>query len=351
MGVLGFDFVFRPDFTTFSFMPMPTLARIVYFGSDAICLPGLRYLREAGQGLCELALIVSQPDRPQGRGKQLQPNPVAAYAREQGIELLQPEKPDAALAAHLMGAGLALGFVMAYGHFLPKALREAPRHGLLNFHGSLLPRYRGASPVETALAMGDAETGVCLMQVVREMDAGAVADCERVAIEPSDTGPLLRARVGEAVVPLLVRTLEPALEGRLSFQAQNVAQATFCRKLTKQDGALDFNESAARIEARLRAFTSWPGGYFEYRGTVIKVGSAEALPVSDGAAPGTVLAAGECFDVATASGVIRFHQLQRPGGRMLPAAAFLLGFPIALGTVLPSVTHPPLVSGRGVLNR
>ncbi len=327
-------------------MTMPTRPRIAYFGSDAICLPGLRYLREAAADVCELALIVSQPDRPQGRGKQLQPNPVAAYAREQGIPLWQPERPDAVFAAELKEAGLSLAFVMAYGHFLPKAVREAPTLGMLNFHGSLLPKYRGASPVETALAMGETETGVCLMEIVREMDAGAVADCERVVIEPSDTGPLLRARVGEAVVPLLARTLESALGGRLSFQAQDTEQASFCRKLTKQDGALDFNESAARIEARLRAFTPWPGGFFDYAGTVIKVGSAEALPVATGAAPGTVLAAGECVDVATASGVIRFHQLQRPGGRMLPAAAFLLGFPLAVGTVLPSVTHPPLVSGR-----
>lgn len=343
--MVEFDFVFRPDLTTFSLMPMPTPARIVYFGSDAICLPGLRYLRESGSGLCELALIVSQPDRPQGRGKQLQPNPVAAYAREQGVELLQPEKPDAALAARLMAEDFALGFVMAYGHFLPKSLREAPRHGLLNFHGSLLPRYRGASPVETALAMGDAETGVCLMQVVREMDAGAVADCERVAIGSADTSLLLRARVGEAVVPLLARTLAPALEGRLFFQAQDEAQATFCRKITKQDGAIDFALSAEQIEARLRAFTPWPGGYFSYGETTVKVGGSESLPVPAEVAPGTVLRADAALEVATADGVIRFHELQRPGGRMLPARDFLRGFPIAAGTLLPSVNHPPLLCG------
>ncbi|MBT65151.1 MAG: methionyl-tRNA formyltransferase [Puniceicoccaceae bacterium] len=322
---------------------MSDLPKIVYFGSDAICLPGLRYLVEQASHLCTLAAVVTQPDRRQGRGKKLQQNPVAAYASEQGIQLLQPDKPDAALAEWLRTESVALAFVMAYGHFLPKSVREAPTHGMLNFHGSLLPAYRGASPVETAIALGEQETGVCLMQIVKEMDAGDVADRESVRIESTDTSPIVRAKVGEAVVPLLQRDLAAALSGQLDFVPQDVSQATFCRKISKEDGALDFNQSAAALDARLRAFTPWPGGYFDHRETRVKVGRCTVSASSSRAQPGTVVAVGDCVEVATAEGVVSLHELQRPGGRMLPAPDFLRGYPIEEGEVLASVASAPLL--------
>ncbi len=318
----------------------PTIA---YLGADAICLPGLRHLHERCSEICRLGMIITQPDRRQGRGKKLKQNPVAEYASIQQIPLLQPDKPDRDLAQTMVDEGVVLAFVMAYGHFLPKSVREAPARGMLNFHGSILPAYRGASPVETALAMGEEETGVCLMQVVREMDAGAVADCERIPIRDSDTGPELRARVGQAAVPLLTRNLKAALAGALSSSPQDHSAATFCRKISKEDGALDFEQSAREIDRRLRAFTPWPGGYFHYREQTIKVGLAEVNPQSINASPGTIVRVGESLDVATTEGIIRFHVLQRPGGRMLPAEAFLRGFPIEPGDCLPSVKAAPLV--------
>lgn len=316
---------------------MSNLPKIVYFGSDAICLPGLIYLFEQGRDLCTIAAVVSQPDRRQGRGKKLQQNPVAAYASSMGMALLQPEKPDAALAQWLRDAPVTLAFVMAYGHFLPKAVREAPTHGMLNFHGSILPAYRGASPVETAIAMGEAETGVCLMEVVKEMDAGAVADCERVCIENLDTSPDVRAKIGQAVVPLLKRSLTAALIGNLDFEPQDASQATFCRKISKEDGALDFAQAAAGIDARLRAFTPWPGGYFDHGETRIKVGRCSVAEPQASAAPGTVLTVSETIDVATGRGVLCIHELQRPGGRMLPVADFIRGYAIREGEVLPCI--------------
>jgi methionyl-tRNA formyltransferase len=322
---------------------MSDLPKIVYFGSDAICLPGLVYLCEQGRDLCTIAAVVSQPDRRQGRGKKLQQNPVAEYASTMGIPLVQPEKPGAELAEWLSGEAVALAFVMAYGHFLPKAVREAPAHGMLNFHGSILPAYRGASPVETAIALGERETGVCLMQVVKEMDAGAFADCERVRIENTDTSPAVRAKVGQAVVPLLQRNLAASLRGELKFNAQDETQATFCRKISKEDGALDFAQSAAAIDARLRAFTPWPGAYFDHGETRIKVGQCSATGLVVAAPPGTVLAVGETVDVATAEGVLHLHELQRPGGRMLPVPDFLRGYVIEVGEVLPSVKGAPLL--------
>lgn len=322
---------------------MSNLPKVVYFGSDVICLPGLAYLHEQAHDLCELVAVVSQPDRRQGRGKKLQQNPVAAYATDHGIELLQPEKPDASLAEWMRRQSVALAYVMAYGHFLPKSVREAPAHGMLNFHGSILPAYRGASPVETAIALGEKETGVCLMQIDKEMDAGAVADCERICIGQADTSSMVRARIGEAVVSQLERTLVVSLEGCLNLEEQEASKATFCRKITKEDGALDFYQAASVINARLRAFTPWPGGYFEHGDTRIKVGNCSTSPVCDGSVAGSILSVGETLNVATSEGCFQIHELQRPGGRMIPVSEFVKGYPIKVGEVLPSVQSLPLL--------
>jgi len=317
---------------------------IVFFGSDAICLPVLDYLLHAGAAHCSLRAVVSQPDRRQGRGKRLHPNPVAAWASANSIELLQPEKPDRELAEWIAAEKTVVALVMAYGHFLGKSVREAPRYGMLNFHGSMLPAYRGASPIETAVAMGDSETGVCLMQVVKEMDAGAVADCERVAILPTETGPEVRAKVGAAVVPLLRRNLADVISGDLEFEPQDAALATRCRKLRKEDAFLDFTQSAQAIYDRLRAFTPWPGGSFEHEGVRIKVGRASVAALPDTRiSPGTVISQESSLCIATAAGQICFHELQRPGGRLLPVSDFLRGYQIPLGSVLASVPCQPLV--------
>ncbi len=323
---------------------MPDLPKIVYFGSDAICLPGLQYLHEQARDFCTLAGVVSQPDRRQGRGKKLQQNSVAEFASSKGIPLFRPEKPDAALADWMRAQQVALAFVMAYGHFLPKTVREAPRHGMFNFHGSILPAYRGASPVEAAIAHGEAETGVCLMQVVKEMDAGAVADCERVCIENADTSPTVRTKVGRAVLALLERNLKASLTGELSLAPQNASLATHCRKISKEDGALDFTQTAASIDARLRAFTPWPGGYFDHGDTRVKVGKCSLAESIISEQPGSVIVAGETLDVATGMGLLRIHELQRPGGRMLPVPDFLRGYAIQVGEVLLSIpSHSLLV--------
>ena len=320
---------------------MSALPKVVYFGSDAICLPGLRCLHTSS--LCELVAVVSQPDRPQGRGKKLQANPVAAYAVEHGIELFQPEKPGRDLGEWMSGKEVSVAFVMAYGHFLPKFLREAPEFGMLNFHGSKLPAYRGASPIETAIAEGETETGVCLMQIVKEMDAGAVADCELLPIDAEVTSPDLRAQLGESVVPLLERNLTAVLGGTLSFTEQDPAAVTYCRKISKQDGAIDFELSARAIFNRMRAFTPWPGAYFDHEEARIKVGAAKVLGSACSELPGTVLSVGKTILVATGAGVIELRELQRPGGRMLPAADFLRGYSICPGDLLRGGKSEPLV--------
>ncbi len=317
--------------------------RIAFFGSDAIALPALEYIHWA-EGI-ELAGVISQPDRPAGRGRHLHANAVSAWAKRMGLPLLQPEKPGEEEAAWLRTRHVDLVLVMAYGHLLKKDLLEAPPRGMWNLHASLLPAYRGASPVETALACGETVTGVSLMRIVAKMDAGPVAAQVHVPIRNTDTAPILRERIGHACVPLLERHLAFLGDGLAMPTPQDESHATYCRKLVKADDKVDFALSAVELERRVRAFQPWPGVVVEHEGLDLKVGSAAALPEATTAAPGTVLCASEGgVDVATGAGVLRLLALQRPGGRMLEAAEFLRGYRLEAGALLKSHALRPLVS-------
>jgi len=317
--------------------------RLVFFGSDAIALPALEYLLWA-EGV-ELAGVVSQPDRPAGRGRHLHKNAVSAWAVAKGVPLLQPEKPGSEEAEWLRYQRVDLALVMAYGHILRQSLLESVPHWMWNLHASLLPAFRGASPVESAIVSGAKETGVSLMRMVKKMDAGPVVGVEKVAILGSDTGPTLRARLAHACVPLLQRHLAGLGTAAVRPVEQNGALATYTRKLTKQDGQVDFTAPAAEVERRVRALAAWPGVAFEHGGQAIKIGAAAVVAEADSAAAGTVLRAGTTgLDVATGAGVLRLLTLQRPGGRMMEVGEFLRGYPLAAGEILPSRPMAPLIS-------
>ncbi len=325
-------------------------SRIVFMGSDPIALPMLAFLADSGGGReqAELVGVFTQPDRAKGRGKAVQPNVIKTWARALGVPVLQPEKPDAETVEWLRAQQVDLVIVMAYGHLLRKALLAAPRYGTVNFHASLLPRYRGASPIETAIAEGEPETGVSLMRIVPKMDAGPVADTARVPITQQDNGDTLRHKLSEGCVTLLSRNLHALLTGTLEFTPQNEREVSYCRRLIKRDGALDFALPARTLADRIRAFRTWPGSHFEHEGNPIKVGNATWVPdgISDGQ-PGEVLdASASGVVVNTASGSLVLTELQRPGGKMLPAKDFLNGYPLPGGTVLPSLPNQPLVSDR-----
>lgn len=319
--------------------------RLAFLGSDAIALPALEYLR--GADGAQLAGVITQPDRPAGRGQHLHANPVAAWARAQGIAVLQPAQPGAAELAWLRAEGVELAMVMAYGKILRAEFLESLPKGVWNLHASRLPAYRGASPIEAALAMGDVETAVCLMRVVPALDAGPVADFESVAIPAEETGPQLRERLARACVPLLARNLARMSDGSIRVMQQDESRVSYTRKLNKADARLDFARTAEELERRVRALQPWPGSVVEHAGETLKVGEAEAVPEMVASAPGTVVRAGpEGVDVATSAGVLRLRALQRPGGRMLGVAEFLRGHAIKEGVVLPSVAGIPLVSPR-----
>ncbi len=347
---------------------MPCLPRLVFFGSDAIALPALNWLVGAGASVVELVGVVSQPDRPAGRGQQLQANPIATWGRQRAIALQQPERPDAALTQWLRETEATVALVMAYGHLLRPELLAVPQRGFLNLHGSRLPALRGASPVETVVALGYNETAVSLMQVVKAMDAGPVGDFEPVTIGPDSTGGSVREALGAACVPLLTRSLARACAGELTFTPQDPAAATYCRKLQRSDGQLDFSQSAEVLARRIRALDPWPGCFAHHGELRLKLSGAHALPCckSDGTAatdsstgnqspmPGTVLdpanlPSGDArqktgLAIATGCGVLVIHRLQRPGGKVLDASDFLRGHRLLPGEVLTGGPMAPLVA-------
>lgn len=317
--------------------------KIVFMGSDPIALPLLNWLREEGGEIVEFLAIYTQPDRPVGRGQRVTANAIKRWAIEHGIPVRQPAKLTREEREKLALDQPDLALVMAYGHILRDAFIETPKLGTLNLHASILPKLRGASPIQSAIAGGGQETGVSLMQIVRELDAGPVADVERVPIEAHDTALDIEQKLANACVPLVARNLEAIAAGGLDFVAQDSAQATFCRRLVKADGVLDFSRPASEIAARINGLFPWPSCRIELEGQIIKLGLAEV--VEGEGEPGKVLE-GEFgqLEVGTGGGRVRLLKLQRPGAKMLAMEEFLRGFPISEGATVPSGSMPALIT-------
>ena len=325
--------------------------RLVFLGSDPITLPLLDWLADHARAQVALVAVYTQPDRPVGRGQKVVPNAIKTWALARGLPVYQPEKITAEVRADYAALAPDLALVMAYGKILRPAFIDTPRLGTLNLHASLLPAWRGASPIQTAVAAGETRTGVSLMRIVPELDAGPVADVEPVTIAPLDTALEIERKLANACVPLIARNLVALAAGTLPFVEQDHARATFCRRLVKADGALDFTAPAAALAARINGLFPWPACSFEFDGQPIKVGLADVendAAKDDGAGePGRVLGTdADGLRVATGAGILRLRRLQRPGGKMLPAGEFLRGHPIATGSVLASRPMPDLVALR-----
>jgi methionyl-tRNA formyltransferase len=323
------------------------MLKIVFMGSDAIARPALDWLAGEGSRLGQVAAVFTQPDRAAGRGQKVQANEIKRWAESRDIPVHQPEKFDAVAQALLADLKPDLTLVMAYGHILKSDTIATPRLGTLNLHTSILPQYRGASPIQTATAQGDLETGVTLMRIVPALDAGPVADVETVPIDTLDTAAEVEVKLAHACVTLLARCLPAVAAGTQPFTEQDAARATFCRKLEKADGVIDFTQPAAALAARINGLMPWPGCAVEINGQGVKLGLADVGNSLDGepGSPGEVVGADAAgLLVATGQGILRLRRLQRPGGKMLAAAEFLRGWPVAPGTVLPSRPMPALVA-------
>ena len=307
--------------------------RIVFAGTPEFAAQALSALLDAG---VFVPLVLTQPDRPAGRGMHAHPSAVKRVALAHGIEVFQPVslKTDEAAVARLRATPHDAIVAAAYGLILPRAVLDIPRYGGLNIHASLLPRWRGAAPIQRAIEAGDAMTGVCIMQMEAGLDTGAVLLREETAIDATDTAQTLHERLAAIGARLIVAAIRQ-LDG-LTPVPQPVAGVTYAAKISKGESQLDFSQSAAVLARKLRAFDPHPGCSAVMNGVPVKLWAGEALPptISPLSAPGTLVRADvRGAAIACADGVLNVTQLQKPGGKRLPVREFLSGFSLSAGMV------------------
>ncbi len=286
-----------------------------------------------------MVAVVTQPDRPRGRGRRLSPSPVGEVAARAGVPLLKPERAnDPAFVAELRARAPDLGVVVAYGQFLPRRVREAPGLGYcINAHASLLPRYRGAAPIAHAILAGETETGISVMRVEREMDAGPVAEVVKTPIGPEENAGELGARLAALAAHAIARTLDAIARGDVCFTPQDPAPASFAPKLEAADAELDWRQPAQDLARRVRAFAPRPGAATRLDGVRLRILAAGVLEAEVALAPGAVCALDRsAVRVATGRGWLVPRVLQRAGARALDVESFLRGHPILDGTRLGS---------------
>lgn len=316
---------------------------LAFLGSDEIALPVLNFLQE-GCSSVSVSAVLTQPDRRSGRGRKLSPNAIKVWAETNSIPCRSPEKPSAEDCDWLRGQKIDILLVMAYGHILKKYFLEVAPSGCYNLHASLLPKYRGASPIETAIAQGEKQTGVTLMRVVPRMDAGPIVDSEKVKISEKDTGQELRNKIAKACLPLVDRNITSLAQGLSNQDMQDESLATYCRKLNKDDGNLDFSSSANQLVDRIRAFAAWPGCGFFIDGQKIRIGAAESFKNDFSLQPGEIkFDSNRSILIGTGDGILVPKLLQRPGGKMLKTEDFLRGFNFSFGLTLETLPMNPLL--------
>jgi methionyl-tRNA formyltransferase len=310
--------------------------RIVFFGTPEFAVPTLRALRAAGH---DVAAVVTQPDRPRGRGQKPSPGPVKVFAEKQGLRVLQPDRlRDEEFLALLKGLAPDLGVVAAYGKILPAAVLASPRLGLINVHASLLPRWRGASPIHRAVMAGDAETGVSIMRVVQALDAGGVFARARRPIGPDETSEDVERDLAELGARLALPVIDTLAAGTAAEAPQDEALVTYAPRLTREDGVIAWSSTAAAIHNQVRGLHPWPHAVTTLHGArviVLRTSlSALAPPSPDQAQPGEVIGIDRGgLIIQTGDGrPIGLLHLQAEGRRALDARDFASGTRIQPGT-------------------
>ena len=306
--------------------------KVIFAGTPDFAAQALRAIAAAG---FEILLVLTQPDRPKGRGMQLQASPVKQAALELGLAIAQPASLRHEEAQALLRAQNAdVMVVAAYGLILPQAVLDTPAHGCLNIHASLLPRWRGAAPIQRAIEAGDTETGVCIMQMDAGLDTGAVVSTHHYAIKNTDTATDVHDALAVLGAHAIVADLQQLQQtGGLNATPQPPAGITYAQKLSKEEAKIDWNESALVIERKIRAFNPVPGAWVEYQGKPLKIWRAEAVAQSGRA--GEVLAiSSDGLIVACGEGALNITELQPAGSKRMPVAAFAAGRHIEKGTPL-----------------
>ena len=310
--------------------------RLAFMGTPAFAVPSLAALLDAGH---EVAAVYTQPPRPRGRGQRLQPSPVGAFAAERGLEVRTPASMKAAEEVAAFAAlGADVGVVVAYGQILLPEVLQAPRLGCFNLHGSLLPRWRGAAPVQRAIMAGDAETGVQVMRMTAGLDEGAVLATARTPVADDDTAATLADKLAAAGATLLPPTLAAVGRGE-AVETPQAGEPTYARKIRPAEARLDWTRPAVELDRLVRGLSPFPGAWFEapdrHGGPPVRVKALLSRPTEGWGAPGEVLAdhAGGLV-VACGEGAVRLLRLQREGRGAQDAADLLRGLPLAPGARL-----------------
>lgn len=306
--------------------------RVIFMGTPDFAVPTLAEILNAGH---EVVAVYSQPARPAGRGMADRPSPVAAFAEKAGLVVRTPKglkKPATQQAFADLKADVAV--VVAYGLILPKAVLDAPTHGCLNLHGSLLPRWRGAAPIQRAIMAGDAETGVMVMRMDEGLDTGPVALAERVAIGPNMTAGELHDRLMVVGADLMVRALAALDRGSLDARPQPSEGVSYAAKIDKAEAEIDFDRDAAQVHNQIRGLSPFPGAWFEAdnRGKPERIKVLRSELADGSGLPGTVL--GDGLVIACGGGAVRLVEVQRAGKKPMLANEFLRGFSLPAGSRL-----------------
>ena len=313
------------------------MTRVIFMGTPDFAVPPLRALIAAPD--FDVVAVVTQPDRPAGRGNKLQMPPIKAAALAADLPVMQPEKlRDPGVFEALQRLAPDLIVVAAYGQILRQKVLDLPRYGCINVHASLLPRWRGAAPIQACIRAGDPETGITIMQMDAGLDTGPMLGKRAIPIEPGETGASLHDKLAVIGGELLLEVLRPYLRGDLVLEKQDDSLHTYAPMLSKEDGRLDWSRPAAEIARWVRAYHAWPGTYTTWEGQILKIladGAADTETVLPGqAAPGEVVAVGGRLAIGTGEKLYAPRLLQLAGRSAVTAAAFLNGHPAIVGAVL-----------------
>lgn len=303
--------------------------RVLFLGSAEFAIPTFNALRNAGHDIVE---VVCQPDRPAGRGQKLQTPPLGEHARTLGLPLYQPEKlRDADAIQHCLAHNADIFVVVAYGQIIPSELLTAAKFKCVNLHPSLLPKYRGAAPLNWPIIQGDTTTGVTTMYLVDELDAGDILLQYPVTIELRDTAATLHDKLAQLGARVMVETLAGLDAGTITPRPQDHAQSTYAEKLSKEHGQIDWSLPANLLTRLVRGLQPWPMAYSHWQGKLVKLHKASDIPLASSETPGTILAIGETIVVATGQGRLAIQELQIEGKRAMSATEFLNGHSLKVG--------------------
>lgn len=295
---------------------------IIFAGTPEFALPTLRMLLDSEHRICA---VYTQPDRPSGRGRQLKPTPVKELALSAGLPVYQPESlKSAEEQQRLRDFNADLMVVIAYGMILPQAVLDLPRLGCVNVHASLLPRWRGAAPIQRAILAGDPETGVTIMKIVQKLDAGDMLHKEVCVIDSEDTAATLFDKLAQLGAVGLAKVLPAYEAGTIVAEKQDEALVTYAEKLDKSEASIAWAEPAESLARKVHGLNPWPVAQTDFNGGALRIWKAQVLPEPCDRPPGTVrYSNGKHLDVATGKGFLRLQEVQLPGGKRIPAHAFM----------------------------